>query len=175
MRAMGERARSEIGASAVEFAIVASVLFMIMFGTIQFGIAYNRYQGLQAGAREGARLGSIGGSYRDIFQRVKDSVATIDQVTHAPASPCTAGPGDPPTTTNWLCVNIYAVQSNGSLTLISNPGNNTVASPCAQAATINPSASAIDVQAKYKMDMAIPFVAGFSPVLTGEGRFRCES
>jgi hypothetical protein len=33
----------------------------------------------------------------------------------------------------------------------------------------------VDVQAKYKMAMAIPFVAGFQPVLTGEGRFRCES
>jgi Flp pilus assembly protein TadG len=166
MRAMGERAADESGASAVEFAIVASVLFMIMFGTIQFGLAYNRYQGLQAGAREGARLGSVGGTYSQIFQRVKDSVSTID--TSSAISPCSP---NPPTTTGIMCVNISVVTSSGTLSQLP---SNTAVPPCVTAGQTNPSAPTIDVQAKYKMAMAIPFVAGFQPVLTGEGRFRCE-
>ena len=167
MRALGERAKGESGASAVEFAIVASVLFMIMFGTIQFGIAYNRYQGLQAGAREGARLGSVNGTYDQIYQRVKDSVSTIS-TTNA-TEPC---PGTV-TTVGQLCVSIYTLASNG--TSLNQQSSSMSISPCAQAHVDNPSTPTIVVRAKYKMAMAIPFVAGFQPVLTGEGRFRCES
>jgi membrane-associated protease RseP (regulator of RpoE activity) len=64
-------ARDERGASAVEFAIIVSVLFMVVFGTIQFGIAYNRHQGLQAGAREGARIAAIDGTQTDVRDRVR--------------------------------------------------------------------------------------------------------
>jgi Flp pilus assembly protein TadG len=64
-------ARDECGASAVEFAIIVSVLFMVIFGTIQFGIAYNRYQGLQAAAREGARIAAIDGTQTDVRDRVR--------------------------------------------------------------------------------------------------------
>jgi len=166
MRALGERAKGESGASAVEFAIVASVLFMIMFGTIQFGIAYNRYQGLQAGAREGARLGSVNGTYAQIYQRVKDSVSTIATTNATEPCPATV------TTVGQLCVSIYTVSSGGTL---NQQSSSMSISPCAQAAIDNPSTPAIVVRAKYKMAMAIPFVAGFQPVLTGEGRFRCES
>src|SRR6266567_3995927 len=62
---------SERGASAVEFAIIASLLFMIVFGTIQFGIAYNRYQGLQAAALEGARIAAVDGTQSDVESRVR--------------------------------------------------------------------------------------------------------
>jgi Flp pilus assembly protein TadG len=140
---------------------------MIMFGTIQFGIAFNRYQGLNAGAREAARLASVGGTYTDVFQRVKDSVSTID--TSTAISPCNP---DPPTTAGILCVNISTVTSGGALTQVA---SSTTVPPCVTAAITNPAAPVVDVQAKYKMAMAIPFVAGFQPVLTGEGRFRCES
>jgi Flp pilus assembly protein TadG len=65
--------RSERGVSAVEFAIVLSVLMMFVFGTIQFGIAFNRNQGLQAAAREGARIASVGGTQSEVKTRVGQS------------------------------------------------------------------------------------------------------
>ena len=67
------RSIDETGASAVEFAIVAAILFMLVFGIIQFGIAYYRLQGLQAAAREGARVASIGGTQSDVATRVRQS------------------------------------------------------------------------------------------------------
>lgn len=48
------------GASAVEFAIVLPILVLFLFGIIQFGLAFARTQGMEAAAREGARLASIG-------------------------------------------------------------------------------------------------------------------
>ncbi|MFA5787821.1 MAG: TadE/TadG family type IV pilus assembly protein [Actinomycetota bacterium] len=63
----------ERGASAVEFALILPILILLVFGIIQFSIAYNRTQGLQAAAREGARLASIGASYAEIQNRVRAS------------------------------------------------------------------------------------------------------
>jgi Flp pilus assembly protein TadG len=63
--------QGERGASAVELGIVMSVLFLFVFGIIQFGLAYNRHQGLQAGAREGARVASVGATEADIRDRVR--------------------------------------------------------------------------------------------------------
>ncbi|MFA5890056.1 MAG: TadE/TadG family type IV pilus assembly protein [Actinomycetota bacterium] len=88
--------RQERGASAVEFAIVASLLFMLLFGTVQFGMAYNRSQGLQAGAREGARLASIGATYSEIAARARDAqslfVPTDVVVVTTPSSSGTSRP-----------------------------------------------------------------------------------
>lgn len=67
------RIKGETGASAVEFALVSAVLFMLVFGIIQFGIAYYRLQGLQAAAREGARVASIGGTQMDAATRARQS------------------------------------------------------------------------------------------------------
>jgi len=86
MRGMSE----EQGASAVEFAIVASLLFVILFGIIQFGMAYNRSQGLEAASREGARLAATDATYNEIQARVQAAqslfVGTDVTVSTAPAS-----------------------------------------------------------------------------------------
>lgn len=55
----------------MEFAIIAALLFLILFGIIQFGIALHRSQGLEAAAREGARISAIGATVADIRARVR--------------------------------------------------------------------------------------------------------
>jgi Flp pilus assembly pilin Flp len=65
--------RDERGASAVEFALVASLLFLILFGVIQFGIAYNRVQGLNSAGREGSRAASSGVPIAGVVARVKQA------------------------------------------------------------------------------------------------------
>ena len=53
-RRLGRRHR-EGGASAVEFALVMPVLFLLLFGIIDYGLLFFDSIGLRQGAREGAR------------------------------------------------------------------------------------------------------------------------
>lgn len=49
------RASGSRGAALVEFALIVPVLFLVLFGVIEFGIALNDYQSIRQGVREGAR------------------------------------------------------------------------------------------------------------------------
>ncbi|MFT7646169.1 MAG: Flp pilus assembly protein TadG, partial [Candidatus Poriferisodalaceae bacterium] len=40
-------------------AIILPVLVLLMFGIVEFGLAFNRLQGVHAAAREGARVGAV--------------------------------------------------------------------------------------------------------------------
>lgn len=57
--AQGQRRRTptrrDRGASLVEFALIAPVLFLVLFGVIEFGMALNDYQSIRHGVRDGAR------------------------------------------------------------------------------------------------------------------------
>ena len=53
------RRRSSRGAAAVEFALVMPILFLIMFGIIQYGLWFNDSLNTRQGVREGARLGVV--------------------------------------------------------------------------------------------------------------------
>jgi Flp pilus assembly protein TadG len=72
---------SEHGASAVEFALILPLLVLFLFGTTTFGLAFARAQGMEAAAREGARLASIGRTvtYADVVGAVRGTgVPTIE-------------------------------------------------------------------------------------------------
>ncbi|MCU1428233.1 MAG: pilus assembly protein TadE [Actinomycetia bacterium] len=58
MRA-GVNIRSEDGQTMVEFAIVLPVLFLLLFGVIQFGIIFNNYITLTDAVRAGARKAAV--------------------------------------------------------------------------------------------------------------------
>lgn len=47
------------GAAAVEFALVVPMLLLILFSIIYFSLYFNAKQGVQAAAREGARVASL--------------------------------------------------------------------------------------------------------------------
>jgi Flp pilus assembly protein TadG len=65
----------ERGASAVEFALVAPLLILLVFGIVEFSITYNRQQGLHAAAREGARIASLPQTTSsEITSRVMDAL-----------------------------------------------------------------------------------------------------
>ena len=63
-----ERARStrrlllhrQDGASAVEFALIAPLLFMIVFAILYFGVAFMKMQNLRSAVREGGRAAAVG-------------------------------------------------------------------------------------------------------------------
>ena len=67
------------GTVTVEFALIAPVLLLVLMGIIEFGLLFQDLMLLKNAAREGARLGAIGGSTTAITSRVEN--ATQDLVT----------------------------------------------------------------------------------------------
>jgi Flp pilus assembly protein TadG len=51
--------RNERGQALTEFALVLPILALLLFGVIQFGIAFNNYITLTDAVRAGARKGSV--------------------------------------------------------------------------------------------------------------------
>ena len=88
----------ERGAAAVELAIVLPILILLVFGIVQFSISFNRLQGLQAAAREGARVAALPQSTQaDIRNRVTealDGVLPTGQPPTITVSPSAANPCD---------------------------------------------------------------------------------
>lgn len=161
-------ADKERGASAVEFALVASLLFMIVFGIIQFGLAYNRIQGLQASAREGARLGSLTDTTRGaIITRIKDSVSIVNGDNLAVPCPGTLG-------IESGCIQVFRVTgTSGNVTCPSAScvlQTNDSDKPCSAT-----DATRVVVNVKFRMRINIAFVSSFSPTVTGTGDFKCEN
>jgi Flp pilus assembly protein TadG len=77
--------RNERGAAAVEMAIVLPVLILLVFGIIEWSIYFNRLQGLQAAAREGARVAALPQSTQsDVTAKVQSA---LDGVLPSGASP----------------------------------------------------------------------------------------
>lgn len=143
---MDRSADPERGAAVLEFALVSSFLVVILFGIIQFGIAYHVRQGLQAAAREGARIGSLPQTTGvDVKARVLEAVSGID--TDPSNRQC------PPVDVGSHCVTVTP---------------DTVR-PCdgARGRTVR-------VEAEYRTRIEIPMWASPEVVLTGEGVFLCE-
>lgn len=97
------RGSDETGAAAVEFALVLPILILLLFGIIEFSIAYNRVQGLHAAAREGARVASLQRTTRtEIDQRIRDALdgvikdpaAVTIAVTPGSTKPCAGRTGE---------------------------------------------------------------------------------
>ena len=58
--------KNKKGQSLVEFAIILPILLLLLLGIAEFGIMLNSYLTIQNVAREGARLGIVGGSDAEI-------------------------------------------------------------------------------------------------------------
>ncbi len=71
------RARNERGTAVVEFAIVAPLLLMLVFGIIDFGRLIETKTVLADAAREGARSGSISHSEAVIRSSVTSALGDI--------------------------------------------------------------------------------------------------
>lgn len=169
---MVRRIRDERGASAVEFAIIASLLFMILFGTIQFGIIFNRYQGLQASGREGARFGSLDATTADeILARVKNSVSIVaaDNVTLCGSG---AWGSTPSLSLDNGCVRVWrrpgpSVTTPTQHTATGTPG------PC-EASQIDSGGKSVIVEVFLRTKLDIVLWASPEMTIKGVGEFRCE-
>ena len=64
------RRYDQTGAAAVEFALIASLLFMVLFGIIEFGRLFNELEVLNSAAREGARVAAVRGTGDEVADAV---------------------------------------------------------------------------------------------------------
>jgi Flp pilus assembly protein TadG len=75
--------RSETGQTAVEFALVAPLLVVLLLAIIQVGLAFNSHVTVTDAARAGARRAVVarfsGASVADIEQAVRDAAGNLDQ------------------------------------------------------------------------------------------------
>ncbi|PVZ60967.1 TadE/TadG family type IV pilus assembly protein [Arthrobacter sp. H-02-3] len=86
----------ERGAAAVEFALLAPVLIMLLLGIMEFGRAYNVQISLSSAAREGVRVMAIGNDATAARTAAKNAVTALKpaltdaNITVSPAT-CTTG------------------------------------------------------------------------------------
>ena len=79
-----KRCSDERGAAAVEFALVVSLLLVIVFGIIAFGRVYSELEVMESAAREGARAAAVR-SPDQIVAAVNDAAAPYS-VDNAPTA-----------------------------------------------------------------------------------------
>jgi Flp pilus assembly protein TadG len=80
------KARSERGAAAVEFALVMPLLFLLVFGIIEFGFIFQKELSVTHAAREGVRVYALNGS----ASAAKTFAESASGLTPAPT--CTPSP-----------------------------------------------------------------------------------
>ena len=83
------RFRSDRGASAVEFAIIAIPLILLLAGIIDFGFAFSRQLALSSAAREGVRVMAVQNDAA--AARSATLAAAPDAVVVISPADCTAG------------------------------------------------------------------------------------
>jgi Flp pilus assembly protein TadG len=70
-----KKLRDEDGAAAVEFALIVGLLAILVFGLLEYGLAFWQVQNLRAAAREGARAAAVQGDDTDVRTAMQDSAA----------------------------------------------------------------------------------------------------
>ena len=66
------------GAVLVEFALVISLFFMLVFGMVDFGLAINTKTQMTNAGREGARLGTVSLDPVAVENRVREAAKNLD-------------------------------------------------------------------------------------------------
>lgn len=76
---MRAKLHREEGAAAVEFALIVGLLAILVFGLLEYGLAFWQVQNLRAAAREGARVAAVRGDDADISAAmVASSAGSLD-------------------------------------------------------------------------------------------------
>lgn len=68
-RSLGERAQA-----TAEFALVAPILFLVVFGIIQLGYTFGKQLDLKGATRDGARRGAVSMDRPDAVHRIENTV-----------------------------------------------------------------------------------------------------
>jgi Flp pilus assembly protein TadG len=99
------RAHREDGAAAVEFAIVATLFFMLVFAIIDFGFGFHTWNATANAAREGARRAAVSPDVGEIEARVRQAADFLDQSKMSVSVTCSRSGGSYgpcPTPSAWV-------------------------------------------------------------------------
>ena len=160
-----QRLRREDGAAAVEFALIVGVLAMLIFGMLQFGLRFFELQNLRASAREGGRVGAVGGTPDTIRARIAD--ASNGAISQSEAT-------DP----SFITIQY---SDNGTSGWVTRTGNVTPA--CSTTTTATTTDAAVRVQMavasapphlKSLFTLNIPLLPTITMTPTIDAQFRCE-
>ena len=88
---LGAGRRGDRGAAAVEFALVMPLLFLLIFGIIDFGRMWNMQIALTQGAREGVRVLALGGSIADATGRTQAAAFPVTGISVSTPLVCPSG------------------------------------------------------------------------------------
>lgn len=135
----------EDGAAAVEFALIVGLLAMLVFGMMEYGLAFWQLQSLRAATREGARVAAVGGDTSQVTNAVVGASAGALPAGFGGIS--VSGGGCPePSAGNPIDTSVTVTINNGAL-----PQN---------------------IQDIFSID--IPLLPSITLDPTIEGTFRCE-
>lgn len=151
---MHRERRAESGAAAVEFALVSGVLFLVLFGILQYGLFFNDSLNARQGVREAVRQGVVknfsGGTgatdMAKLASLTSNQVNAITGPTYVkviPPSPWKKG------SPLIICA---MVKSNGAIGLLPMPDHGWITTK---------------TQMSVEQDTPVPTGATISPVVTG--------
>jgi Flp pilus assembly protein TadG len=145
------RERGQAGAAAVEFAFIAPLLIMLVFGIISFGILFAQTLALSNGAREAARFGVVESrTCGQITAEAKDVAQSI-AMDDADVS--------------------VTIRRGASDALATSPCTDGAVQPCAGSAD----GDSLYVDLSFDGTLVIPLVVAEPTFpLSGNGAFRCE-
>ena len=156
--------RDQRSQALAEFALVAPVLLLILFGIVDLGRAVFLYNTIQHAAREGARVAVRDSTSLptndDVIAQVKSQVQFVDVETPCPNGPVVSTV--PPPGVAW----VYITEPNPPSSIESNPPMNAPGGEFAAAATgscsaINPASgnAPLQVTIKYNFSLLTPIAS----------------
>lgn len=95
------RRRDDRGAAAVEFALVMPMLFLLVFGIVDFGRMWNMQLTVTHAAREGVRVAALGGPSATSAAEAR-AVDAADPLTGVTADVTTPCPSPLPSSGNYV-------------------------------------------------------------------------
>lgn len=107
--------RGDSGASALEFALVAPVLLLLVLGLIEFGFMFQTQLALTHAAREGARIAAVG--QFDPAVVISRAYPVTPTIATAPSPPSAAPTGSPITVTLTYDYDWQVLPVPGTVTL----------------------------------------------------------
>lgn len=183
-RYAGARPRGQLSQSMVEFALVAPLLLLLLFGIVDFGRVIYTYITLDQAVNEGARVAIRSSASLPKNVDVESAVKThaVDVVL---ANPCPNGPIDPATTpppgSGWVYItelNPPATPEALSATLEDAPGGETWAVASGACSARNPAHdhAPLQVTIRYNFVPFTPLLRQFAAniVISAAATYRTE-